>query len=168
MALMAVACGDGSTGTTSTAVVTTEAGPGSTAPGGSPLVLSEVDFDAGVVVILNAGSTDYDVGGHFLCNRPSYVEVPGGILAPGESVSVGLAGLSVDVDDGEVGLYTARAFSDSSAIIRYVQWGADAHGRTATAVAAGVWVSGDTVANNGASLIAIGPNPISAADWSTG
>ena len=166
VALVAFACGDDDDagGETTT---TAEASAGSGVAGASPLVLAEVDFSAGVVVIRNTSSSSYQLSGHFLCNRPTYVEIPATTLAAGESVSVELSSLGVSADDGEIGLYTSRDFGSADAILRYVQWGTAEHGRTATAVEAGVWVAGDTVANNGASMVSSGDDPVSAADWTT-
>lgn len=155
-----------------TVAIPTTTIPPSTAPspGGeaSPLVIAAVDFDAGVVEIRNDGDTAYDATGHWVCNRPSYVPLPEGVIEPGASVTITTSSINASPEDGEVGLYTAQEFSNADAMIRYVQWGSADHGRAAVAVAAGIWPEGDFVENGGASLVAVGPNPVSSADWSAG
>lgn len=133
----------------------------------SPLVIASVDFDGGVVVVRNDGSTDYDLAGHWLCNRPSYTALPEVILSPGEIVEVAASAIGITASEGEIGLYTSRDFGDSTAIVRYVQWGSDGHGRTSVAVEGGVWTDGDFVDNTEQNLTSTGSNPVSAADWTT-
>lgn len=130
---------------------------------GSDIVIASIDFGAGTVTLRNDGAAAYDLSGHFLCNRPTYIEVPGGELAPGATVDVAFG---LDASDGEMALYTSRSFDDPDAMLRYVQWGGDQHGRTATAVAAGVWQEGDTVTGGASVITSSGDNPSSAADWS--
>ncbi len=137
--------------------------PGQDAGEGSDMVIAAIDFASGTVTLRNDGATPYDLTGHFLCNRPTYIEVPAGEVAPGASVDVAF---SVDAGDGEMALYTSRSFDDPDAMLRYVQWGGDPHGRTATAVAAGVWQEGDSVAGGAANLTSSGSDPKTAADWS--
>lgn len=151
------------TDTTGTASATTSA-PGSA---GSPLVITSVDFDTGMIVITNMGDSDYDLTGHQLCNRPTYVELPAETLAAGATIEVPTADLGLSPDSGEVGLYTARDFGNPDAIIRYVQWGEGDHGRSATAVEAGVWTSTVDFVPGGFPLyLTTETDPISPNDWS--
>lgn len=162
------------TATTAPPETTTTAAPDTTttttapAAASSPVVLRSVDFDAQTVEIANIGSDDYDLSGHWLCNRPSYTPLPDQVISPGETVILSLDGLSVSAESGELGLYTAQAFDSSDAIVRYVEWGNSGHGRSGTAVEAGVWGDGDFVDNGGANLVTSSDDPASAADWSTG
>ncbi len=194
LALVAAACGDDDVGVTSgppatteapattvtqaptTTLGTTTAAPSTTAAatteapapsGPSPIVIASVDFAAGTAVLRNVGTTDYDLAGHFLCNRPSYVPLPEETVAAGATMTVDLTGLGVSASGGELGLYTSSSFGDASAIIRYVEWGSAGHGRTSTAVEAGVWADGDFVDNGGADIASTGDDPTGAADWST-
>ncbi len=156
--LLAAAC------SSDTATTTVPAESGS----GHPLVIQSVDFEGGIIEIRNSGSSDYDLTGHFLCNRPNYQAVPAEVLGPGETLQVPMAGLRIAADSGEIGLYTRRAFDSSEAMARYVEWGASGHGRSATAIAAEVWREGDFVDNAGANIVSSGDDPVSEADWSNG
>jgi hypothetical protein len=163
--------------TTTAAAVTTTAAPaatttteGSDGPESnldSPLVVLEIDFDASFVLIRNAGTEDYDLSGHWICNKPSYNQLPDQVLAPGDVIEFDARLLGLDADSGELALYTSGDFESSEDIIRYVQWGSDSHGRTDTAVAGGIWPEGDFVDNQGSSIESSGSNPVSSADWSS-
>ncbi len=153
--------------TTTVPATTSTTTPEEPAASGHPLVIAAVDFEAGVVELRNDGSEPYDLEGHWACNRPQYIQVPAQVLAPGATVEVNAGSLLLSADSGEFGLYTSSDFGSADAIIRYVQWGSDSHGRTATAVAAGVWTAGEFVDNGGASIVSSGSDPVGAADWST-
>jgi hypothetical protein len=134
----------------------------------SPLVVVAIDFAAGFILIRNDGDEDYDLGGHWICNRPTYSQLPDEVLAQGDVVEIEASALRLNADSGELALYTSDDFSNADDIIRYVQWGTDSHGRAATAVAGGVWRKGDFVDNQGGSLNSVGSDPVLAADWSSG
>jgi hypothetical protein len=134
----------------------------------SPLVVVAVDFAAGFILIRNDGDEDYDLAGHWICNRPTYSQLPDEVLAPGDVVEIDASAVELSAGSGELALYTSRDFSNADDILRYVQWGTDSHGRTATAVAGGVWQKGDFVDNQGGNLASVGSDPVSAADWSSG
>jgi len=133
----------------------------------NPLVVLEIDFDASFVLIRNTGTEEYDLSGHWICNRPSYNQLPDQVLAPGDVIELDVRLLGLRADSGELALYTSGDFENSTEIIRYVQWGTDSHGRTDTAVAGGIWPEGDFVDNRGSSIKSSGSNPVSSADWSS-
>ena len=133
----------------------------------SPLVIVAVNFDAGSIVIRNDGDDDYDLTGHWICNRPTYSELPSETLAPGGIIEIDTAVIGLSADSGEIALYTSSDFASADDIRRYVQWGTDSHGRTAIAVAGGVWQDGDFVDNQGGNIDSTGSDPIGAADWSS-
>jgi hypothetical protein len=133
----------------------------------SPLVVLEIDFDASFVLIQNDGTEEYDLSGHWICNRPSYNQLPDQVLAPGDVIELDVRSLGLRADSGELALYTSGDFESSTDIIRYVQWGTDSHGRTDTAVAGGIWPEGDFVDNQGSSIQSSGSNPVSSSDWSS-
>jgi hypothetical protein len=155
--------------TTTTAAVTTTSDGSGGEPGdsGSALVIVAVSFDTGFILIRNDGDADYDLSGHWLCNRPTYTQLPDLVLAPGDVIEIDASKVGLDADSGELGLYTSGDFGNPAAIIRYVQWGTDSHGRTGTAVAGGVWQDGDFVDNQGGNLESSGSDPVSVADWSS-
>ena len=105
--LMVAACGgtedEPTGGATTTEGATTTVGASTSAPppaGGHPLVMRIIDFDTGMVEIANTGSEAYDLTGHWLCNRPRYVAVPGSTLEAGSSMMVSLDGLRIVPSDG--------------------------------------------------------------------
>jgi hypothetical protein len=101
-----------------------------------------------------------------LCNRPSYAPLSGS-LAPGESVEVSAADLGgLSAGSGEVGLYSSRAFGDSSAMTDYVAWGSGG-GRESVAVDAGLWGAGDAAPGDGAGVIR-SDSASGAASWGSG
>ena len=168
----------GAAGTTSTAAAseTTEA-PTSTQvdptttqapPGSGPVfVLSSVTFgDGPMIVITNIGDEDGNLGGHWLCQRPTYWEFPNMDLPAGESVAVSAGGIGgLDPLDGEIGFYNAQSFGSSGAILSYVEWGSSGHGRSPVAVSASIWPDGafvettaDTTTLIGSDLPATSPD----------
>ena len=171
LALVAAACGgsdeaasDATTtappnGSTTTAISTT-------ADGGSAVFAIEmVTFgDGAMVVITNTGAGAGDLAGHWLCQRPSYFQIPDVALEPGAQVAIALDGEgfapppgavtidavatvgTIDPTSGELGLYSASQFDDPTSIVSYVEWGSAGHGRSSVAVAAGIWTDGGFVA----------------------
>lgn len=156
-ALVAVACGGGAADSPSS--------DGSA--DGPPLIIERVVFDTSEVVLKNVSTDPYDVTGHALCNRPNYLTLPGQVLGPGESLTVDASSLLISPGGGEVGLYVASSFGDSGAILGYVQWGSDSHGRTDVAVAGGVWNAGDFVPGGAGALVATSDSPDTADEWTT-
>ncbi len=161
LALVAAACGsdDDSTATIveeSEAADTTTVAPdiesSSPVTAGSELRVTEVDFLAGVATITNSGQESVDLTGHWLCNRPAYVELPGQALAAGEAIEVSIGGLTQD--GGEVGLYTSGNFGNADDLVDYVTWGSGG-GRLSVAEAAGLWV-GEPVTADGDALSLLG------------
>ncbi len=128
---------------------------------GIPLQVTAVDLVAGVATLTNAGTEQYDLAGHWLCNRPSYAELPDQVLEPGETLEVGIGGFSAD--GSEVAIYTSSTFSATDDIVTYVAWGAGG-GRQSVAEDAGIW-SGDPVQPTGDAITLTGA-PGSAAGWS--
>lgn len=115
---------------------------------GSELRVTEVDFVAGVATITNIGDESVDLAGHWLCNRPAYVELPGQPLDAGETIEVSIGGLTQG--GGEVGLYTSDSFGNADDLLDYVTWGSGG-GRLSVAETAGLWV-GEPVTADGEAL----------------
>lgn len=133
----------------------------------SALVIVAVDFEVGFILIRNDGDEDYDLTGHWICNRPTYSELPSETLAPGRIIEIDTAAIGLSAESGEVALYTSSDFGNADDILRYVQWGTDSHGRTEVAVAGGVWQDGDFVDNQSTNIESTGSDPASASDWSS-
>lgn len=158
VALVAAACG-GDDDETSSEPTATAASTATTAPeptdvpveepaGDGGIEVTLVDIDAGVVTLTNTGDTEIDLTGYWLCNRPTYVELPATALQPGETIEISINGLNEG--GGEIGLYSSSNFGSSDDIVSYVTWGGGG-GRLSVAESAGIW-SGDPVAPAGAVL----------------
>ena len=155
LSLIVIACGGGAD----------DASPD--AGSGAARIIERVSFESNEVVVKNVSSDPYDLTGHALCNRPNYLTLPREVLDPGASLTIYASTLQISPGGGEVGLYTASSFGDSGAILGYVQWGTDSHGRTEVAVEAGIWPAGDFVAGGASALVASSDTPDTAAEWAT-
>jgi hypothetical protein len=119
---------------------------------GAIIVINEIN-DNDEVEITNTGDENLDISGFWLCDFPTYTQIGNldivcgddFVLEPGEFITVN-AGFDISSDDGEMGIYTTNSFGSSAAIIDYVEWGSSGHTRSAIAVAAGIWTTGDFVA----------------------
>ncbi len=174
---------------------TTEPSTTTTVAGGSPeFAVTQISFgENGYVEISNVGTGPGNVAGHWLCQRPSYFELPAADLMPGESIwvatgdgaalldSVGLVVTSVVAAEGvlgsftagrgEIALYVDSDFANPGAIRDFVAWAAvgalPGLGRASVAVDAGIWQPGDLV---GVPAEATGLTPtavpsLGAGDW---
>ena len=114
----------------------------------------EVDFMGSTnwVELYNAGASEVDISNLILCDFPNYpvinsLTVLAGSTTLGAGEYVVLAWSDLDAD-AEVGLYQADAlgdFGNADKMIDYMQYASAGHQREATAVAAGVWTSGEFV-----------------------
>ena len=138
-----------------------DGGEGGDGGGGArgALQVTEIRFENSSGTLTNTGDEPIDLTGHWLCNRPTYVELSG-VLEPGESMDVGLAGMTPD--GGELAVYTSQNFSSADDMVTYVHW-AGGGGRAETAAEAGLW-SGDP-ATAGADGLSLTGEPGSAAGW---
>lgn len=134
----------------------------------SVIVIEEIDFAADRIVLRNAGDAPYDLAGHWICNRPSYAELPAEVLEPGATTEIAASAVGLGAASGELAVYTAREFDSSEAMIRYVAWGSAGQGRQATATEAGLWSEDDFVDNAGSAIASSGDDPVSSTDWSSG
>jgi len=135
---------------------------------GAIFEITSVTFGAPMVVITNVGTETGNLGGHWICQRPGYQEVPAIDVGPGESVAISLGGNvflpppgtltiegqlnigGINASSGEIGLYSSNSFGSADAIVSYVEWGDTGHGRSGTAVEAGLWDDGGFVATTDA------------------
>lgn len=129
------------------------------------LALTRVVFEPiPYLLIRNVGGEPINLGDHWLCQRPAYVQLPELTMEGGDTVAIGLgdeappdlAGLVAVLqlgpelgfftpDQGELGLYAAPDFGAPGAIESYVQWGKAGGGRESVAVEAGIWQEGEFV-----------------------
>jgi len=149
----------GAATTTTVVAETTTTVP--TAASGPRFAMSTVALgDSAMVVITNIGDEAGSLGGHWLCQRPQYYEFPNVELAAGQSAAVSVGGDvflpppgAVVIEGtafigpfspagGEVGFYSSNSFSNPNDIVSYVEWGSSGHGRSGTAVSAGIWLDG--------------------------
>ena len=139
--------------------------------GGAVFAMTSVTLSASgrAVLIQNVGSSSGNLSGFALCQAPAYHTFGDIELGPGEFIAVSLGGDDfvapagaketvtanvgrIDAEDGELGLYSKREFSNSDAIVDYVEWGSTGHRRSGVAVEAGIWSSGDFVATTADSV----------------
>jgi hypothetical protein len=188
--------GDDPAASTTTAAATTTVAATVTVPAGDPeFVVTRIAFgNLGFVEITNIGTAPGDLGGHWLCQQPSYFEIQPIVLEPGRSVWIAAGdgtgvtpgGTVVAVQGsggalgqlaesgGEVGLYASNSFADSDAIRAFVEWnapdGSPRSGRASVAAGAGIWTAGDQVEVPAGSAIMTAQNlpAISSADWLAG
>ncbi len=154
--------------TTALPATTTTVAPTTTAPTAAFTITAVVFGENGFVEITNVGAAAGDVGGHWLCQRPAYFEIPEQMLEPGESVWVATgepesAGSATAVAvfgaegrlgqfsprTGEVALYEGSTFGNPDLIRGFVEWGPEGGlpraGRSGVAVEAGIWEEGTFV-----------------------
>ena len=171
MALIVAACGD--SGDTAEGPTATESGtqePSITDPDTAQgsvadLAITEVVF-GDHVTITNLGSSAVSVEGLWLCNRPSYTELPTAVVAAGESIDIPADALGgLPASGAEAALYSSNSFGDSGAMLDYVAWGGGG-GRSEVASGAGLWPSGDLVSPGG-DMISAPAGGAAASDWSS-
>jgi len=142
------------------AVAPAQAGP--TGPTFTEVSLAEGNQ---VVEITNFSDTAADLTGWFLCSRPNYVQFPRGTtIAPNgillvhvaatgtnDAGNVFLSNLRPLGQNDEIALYVNGNFSSSSSIRSFVRWGGPGGPtRESFAVAAGLWVAGESAPVPGA------------------
>lgn len=137
------------------------------------IVLNEIRYQGeDTIEILNNGTESVDLTNYWLCLGPGqYVEI--GTLTP-ISGSIDLASaeylvVSYDLPDSEggLGLYNTNEFTNSDALVDFVQWGATGSARENVAIAAGQWIAGDfvPVVGNINNAIAYDGEGDAATDW---
>ena len=140
--------------------------------GTAQVVISEV-FPNGTFELENNGNATVDVSSYWICTFPSYTQlsdlsVECGDLSLEAGASVTLSGFnSYDITDDELGLYNARSFSSSTAIVAYVDWGQTTNQRASVAVQAGIWTQGDHATGfSSTSSLSYDGSGSRASDWS--
>lgn len=115
------------------------------------IVINEVNYAKNKYIELwNNGSVAVDLSDYWLCLGPGqYIQVKNASiisgsaqLNPSEFLVINWDQLS---DSAGLGLYSTNAFTNSDAIVDFVQWGASGSARENVAVAAGIWTAGQYV-----------------------
>jgi hypothetical protein len=117
------------------------------------IVINELDISSQQVEIKNQGTSTVNITGYRLCNFPSYptlsssLVISGSLSIPaGGLVLINGTGLNLNAADDELGIYLPTgSFSDPLALVDYIEWGFSPHTRSATAVAAGTWTTGNFI-----------------------
>ena len=114
-----------------------------------------VDPSSDAIYIKNYGDSEADISAYRLCSEFSYTSnltsdvtlLSGSVtLAPGDTLAVSWPITDVAAD---LGLYAAEgSFSDTSAMIDFLQWGAAGIGRESVASSKGIWGAGDFIEGN--------------------
>lgn len=133
--------------------------PGDDAAPSVRLAIVGVDPGNGTVTLRNLGDEDVSLSGLWVCNRPSYTELPAETIAAGGELEVDVRAIGIAPTGGEVALYRGNSFSSADAILDYVTWGGGDAGRRSVAVEAGIWPDGGSVANDGAAFAATVDDP---------
>ena len=117
--------------------------------------IAAVTFSTSTVTISNDGDTELVLEGMFMCNRPTYVGLAGGTVAPGATVDIDVTELDLGSSSGEFAFYLSSDFGNAEAIVAYLQWGSGENGRASVAVEAGLITEGEFF-ENGEEDIVIG------------
>ncbi len=138
------------------------------------VVLNEVQYQGtDLVEILNTGTESADLSNYWLCLGPgTYVQLSSITPQSGSVTNLQAGGylvLPYDMpdDNAGLGLYSSNQFTDSNAIVDFVQWGSGGSARENVAVAAGIWNAGEfvpTVSAEVNSIVYDGEGE-GAADW---
>lgn len=106
-----------------------------------------VDPSTDVISFKNYGNTTIDITNWWVCARFVYtcidvmtIENGNPILLPGETVTV--SGFSLNNTSSDLGLFDSPAFSSTTAMQDFMQYGAGGIGRESVAVAKGIWDAG--------------------------
>ncbi|CAL2088045.1 hypothetical protein [Tenacibaculum sp. 190524A05c] len=116
------------------------------------VVFSEIKYQGtkDLIEIYNRGDEAADLNDYWLCLGPgAYQKIgeltpeSGNIVIPAKSFLV----VSYNLDDakGGLGLYKTNQFTDSNAIVDFVQYGEAGSARENVAAAAGIWTAGEFV-----------------------
>jgi len=132
--------------------------------------LTLVDPDKHEVTLTNLGNISQNIGTHWLCYFPDYLQINSLNVVSG--VTNLTAGSSITVifphalgNDGEVGYYNSNVFTSSTAMKDYIEWGSAGHQRESVAVAAGLWTAGQFVPNDPEFVYIGSPTNHGAAFW---
>lgn len=119
--------------------------------------LVEVDPQNDTAIIKNFGTSTVDIANYWFCtlfvyNQLSSFTVVNGSLNLAVGATVELSGLSLNNNDGDMGLYlpgSSGNFGQQSFMVDFMQWGDAGNGRESVANTKGIWTSGEFLAGSG-------------------
>lgn len=136
------------------------------------IVINEVQFgNRNLIELYNNGNVAADISSYWLCLGPGqYVQLSAATIESGDTnLDAGefvVVNYDLPDDQGGLGLYSNNSFTDSNAIMDFVQWGAAGAARENVAVEAGIWTVGEFVATvNATSSIEYDGEGDAASDW---
>ena len=117
--------------------------------------LLEVNPATDEITLKNFGSSAQNVGSWEVCSLFNYAQIStlnitngNMMMMPNDEIT--FTGFSLTDAASDLGLYNSGAFSSSTAMQDFVQWGAGGQGRESVAVAKGIWSAGDFISSSGA------------------
>ncbi|MCK8524054.1 spondin domain-containing protein [Aquimarina sp. D1M17] len=115
------------------------------------VVLNEVRFQGtDLIEIFNRGNQEADLNDYWLCLGPGTYERIGDLTPQSGNTVIPAQGylvLAYNLPDnnGGLGLYSTNEFTNSDALVDFVQYGAGGSAREDVAVSAGLWTAGEFV-----------------------
>ncbi|WP_075340617.1 hypothetical protein [Tenacibaculum agarivorans] len=116
------------------------------------VVFNEVKYqgDKNLIEIYNRGNATADLSEYWLCLGPGAYQKIGDLTPESGTIALPSKGylvVSYDLpaDNGGLGLYSTNEFTNSEAIVDFVQYGAAGSARENVAAAAGIWTAGQFV-----------------------
>lgn len=116
----------------------------------------EVNTSTNIIKIKNFGDSTVNISSYQLCDFPTYpslntLNVTNGSLnlAAGAEVTIDISGsITMNTNEGELGLYINGPFGTASNMRDYIQWGSSMHTREGVANTAGIWVAGTFISSS--------------------
>lgn len=142
------------------------------------VIINEISPIDNRLELLNAGSSSVDVSNWWLCTQIRYARISDTSRVTVESGNLNLGAgeflvlettSAYDINDeaADMGLYNSNAFTSTTAMQDFVQWGSGNNGRIAVASAKGIWTSGSFAPAPGAGQSLIFDGQTTGADgWS--
>lgn len=115
--------------------------------------LVSVNPETHEVTLKNFGNVAQNIGTHFLCNFPDYVQFNSMVVLSGSVNLMPNASVTVIYPpcnglDGEQAYYINNVFTSATSMKDYMEWGSGGHTREGLAVTNGFWTAGQFVPND--------------------
>lgn len=117
--------------------------------------LLEVNPATDEITLKNFGSSAQNVGSWQVCSLFNYQQISNLNITNGAMMmmpddEITFTGFSLNNNASDLGLYNSSAFSSTTAMEDFVQWGAGGQGRESVAVSKGIWSAGDYLSSSSA------------------